>query len=385
MYCVSEKSESKSMNNFKPSRLRDIRIIRGFTTEQLAKQINVTKQSVSKYECGLSIPSSNIIEKLIDVLNIPRNYLSKDEITGLYGSSPIFFRTSKSTKKSEVELANIQSKWAYEIIFGIKNIGDINSKTLPNLYEEQSIEEKTLLLREYWELGFGPIDNLTKVLERNGCYIFVIDTNEIHVDAYSQIVHNIPIIILNKCKGSPARWRFDLAHELGHLILHSNITRDRFENEYDIIEKEANIFASNFLMPSQSFGSSVLNDKLDYFIQLKKDWKVSIAAMIYRCNHLNIFNNLTTKKLQIQLSKRKWRVNEPLDDEIQFEKPELVANLIRKYANDINSAEKFLNVVRLPLSEVERLCSLDKGYFSKYTTLNSNNQDLIYMQLSMFQ
>jgi len=155
-----------------------------------------------------------------------------------------------------------------------------------------------------------------------------------------------------------------------------------------MVEKEANIFASNFLMPAESFGSSIVSSKLDYFVQLKKEWKVSIAAMIYRCNELRIIENQKAQQLQMQISKRKWRVKEPLDDEIVFEQPMFLADKIQKFVRDKNSAEKFINAVRLPLSDLERLCSLNNKYLTEYDVNTSsifNDGRIEYTQLSLFQ
>lgn len=44
---------------FLPERLRDIRILKGYTVEYVASQLGVTKQAVSKYETGRMIPSSD--------------------------------------------------------------------------------------------------------------------------------------------------------------------------------------------------------------------------------------------------------------------------------------------------------------------------------------
>lgn len=375
------------MSSFISSRLRDIRIARGLTTEQLAASIGVTKQSVSKYERGLSVPSPNVIEKIIQEFNIPRNYLNKEEVINPKGKSILFFRAAKATKNYEVELAEIQSKWGYEILYAINSLGKLTPKNLPLFNGESTVEEKALFLRRYWNLGLGPIENLVALLEGNGIYIFTINISGVHVDAYSQIINEIPIVVINKCKGSSARWRFNIAHELGHLLLHGNVSDSELEDNYDSIEKEANMFAGNFLMPAESFGSSIISSRLDYFIQLKKEWKVSIAAMIYRCNELGIIDKQEMKQLQIQISKRKWRVKEPLDDELEFIQSVFLAEQVKKFVLDNNSAERFINSVRLPIYDLERLCSLKDGYFAQYGVkegLISENSISKYKQLNLF-
>lgn len=378
------------MQKLNPIRLKEIKIVRGYTSEALARILNITKQSISKYENGIANPSPEIIEKIISRLDIPRSYLTKENIIKNDNMIPLFFRTPKSTRQNEKELARIQVKWAYEIISELNKLekGEKLSFNIPDFGSDMSIADKAIFLREYWNLGLGPIDNLTDIMENNGIKILTINTEKIKVDAYSQVIESIPFVILNKFKGSAVRWRFNLAHELGHLILHQDIIVEELDNQnsFDEIEKEANLFASNFLLPANSFGNCIISDKLDYFIGLKSEWKVSIAAMIFRCNELNLFNEQKILQLRKQMSTRKWHTIEPLDDVIVNEKPSRITNIIKRNITDKNNAESFLNTIRLAISDLENLCSLERNFFSKlgasYSTNTVANNE--YTQLSIF-
>ena len=394
VYNMEEWKEDLYMFGLNPDRLREIRIARSYTVEALALQVNISKQAISKYEKGLTNPSPEVLEKLISVLNIPRIYLSKEDIIEYNKVSPLFFRTLKSTKQSEKELASIQVKWAYEVIDGLQKLKKITQDkvNIPTFDKKLNIIEKATYLREYWGLGLEPIDNLTEILEKNGIYILTVNTEKIRCDAYSQTVNGIPFVVLNKHKGSAVRWRFDLAHELGHLILHANLNSKELddENQFNKIEKEANLFASNFLMPESSFGNRIISDKIDYFVSLKKEWNISIAAMIYRCGQLDRFNEQKVTQLQKQISKRQWRLEEPLDDEIAYEIPNRIRTDINGAVHDKNSADDFLNEVRLPISDIENLCSLGNNFFSAFGSHSTYfvNEVLkepgAYKQLTMF-
>ncbi|WP_258866469.1 ImmA/IrrE family metallo-endopeptidase [Enterococcus mundtii] len=71
-------------------------------------------------------------------------------------------------------------------------------------------------------------------------------------DAYSAwSTQNVPIIVLG-IKKSAVRRNFDLAHELGHLLLHPYVDFPLLDkNERQQVEREADYFASSFLLPSQ--------------------------------------------------------------------------------------------------------------------------------------
>lgn len=145
-----------------------------------------------------------------------------------------------------------------------------------NIHKELSLEDIELIammVREFWNLGIGPIDNLTAVLQKNGIMISIMDLNNKKMDAFSVWYDSIPYIYISADKYSNARLRFDLAHELGNLILHNNV----FNNEdleskviFKRVEREANWFATSFLLPEISFEKDIYSTSINHFIQLKK-------------------------------------------------------------------------------------------------------------------
>jgi Zn-dependent peptidase ImmA (M78 family)/transcriptional regulator with XRE-family HTH domain len=371
------------MEGFNPERLKEIRIVKNMTLEQLADRIGVTKQAVSKYERGLSIPSPKVIEKILISLQIPRKYLNKGSISPAGTNSALFFRTSKSTKRIEKDFADIQSRWGYESLWGIRSFEPLPSMNLPVFAPGQDIPGKASLLRNHWGIGTAPVENLTALLEKNGIFTFIIDTSKFHIDAYSRIINGIPVIVLNKNRGTPVRRRFSLAHELGHLVLHQSLSEAEFEANNEKIEAQANLFAGCFLLPEESFGRSVIAPKLEHFISLKKEWKVSISAMIYRCKDLGVLESRKITKLFRQIAKKKWQSFEPLDDEIESEEPLYLLKQAQKHLIDRNSIEKFIDATRLPLPDMEKLCFLPKNFFSEYDEANLHPEE--YGQLSLFE
>jgi Zn-dependent peptidase ImmA (M78 family)/transcriptional regulator with XRE-family HTH domain len=369
------------MSGFNPERLKEIRIVRKMNLSQLAEKLGLTKQSVSKYELGKSMPSFETIKKIFNILSISRNYLTKNsvDINGIY--SPLFFRAASITTGTERCYANIVCKWGYEIVLGMNIFENIPNMNFPNFNEGLTIPEKADYLRRFWNLGSTPIENITSVLEDNGIFVFIVNSSELHTDAYSKIINGIPIIILNEHKGTAVRWRFNLCHELGHLVLHKNLSATEFELNTKKVEKEASLFASCFLMPEESFRNSVVTTKLENFLELKKEWKVSIAAMLYYCKYIGIIYNNKYIALQTQLSKKGWRKQEPFDDEFEFEKPKYFHRYAEKHLTDKNNFERFNNLVSLPIKDVERLCSLPEGYFTEYI---GDDKTTNYRQLGLF-
>ena len=96
------------------------------------------------------------------------------------------------------------------------------------------------LSRDYWELGRGPIENVTRLAENIGVVVTSFKSISKEIDALS-LVTKRPIIVRSEAKESVCRQRFDISHEIGHFVLHQGIqTGDR------LTESEANLFASAF-------------------------------------------------------------------------------------------------------------------------------------------
>lgn len=62
-------------------RLKEARIARNMTQEDLAKAVNVTKGAIGNYESEVSSPKETILIKLMNVLRVDANFLYQDFIT----------------------------------------------------------------------------------------------------------------------------------------------------------------------------------------------------------------------------------------------------------------------------------------------------------------
>lgn len=114
-----------------------------------------------------------------------------------------------------------------------------------------------------------------------------------NADGYSDLKDSNLKIVLNSAIQYEPRRRFTLAHELGHIFIswHSDVTLCVTDNEYsehnklDIQEHEANVFASEILMPTE-WVKEVLarseNKSLEYNVkQLSNIANTSIMACFY--------------------------------------------------------------------------------------------------------
>lgn len=367
--------DNNSKNDILGYRIKEARIARGYTLDELADSINVTKQSISKYENNLAKISAENMITISKLLNFPLTFFTKEKsiiTSSAINDNPVFFRSlRKTSRRVKASLSqNLEfveefysyfSKFIEFPKFNLdKNINLKYKLGASNNY----IESVATKLREYWGLGDGPINDLTTILEKNGIIItrFKLDTHE--VDAFSSITSSgTPIIVLGSDKKSAVRSRMDIAHELGHIVLHSNLSNEDLKLNHKVIEDEANKFAGAFLLPDNRFSKDIYTINIDTFVYLKTKWKVSIAAMIVRCYNLNLITNDQYTYLFKRISAKKWRTQEPLDDRIPFEKPKILREAIHLLIdNDILSINELVDNLAFSRKEIEKLCFLEDGY-----------------------
>lgn len=190
------------------------------------------------------------------------------------------------------------------------------------------IEDVADQTRKAWGLGNGPISDVTLLLENNGVIISKVTLGTIYMDGFSgwDVASNTPYIILGDDKGSAVRSRFDVAHELGHLILHRNLSPECIHNPVNnkLIESQAYSFAKAFLLPANIFAEDLYVVSLDSLRALKIKWLVSIGAMLYRAQDLELTSGKQAKSLWVNYTRRGWKLKEPLDDELVPEYPRLL-------------------------------------------------------------
>ena len=215
------------------------------------------------------------------------------------------------------------------------NIPKFDMPRDPKQISNKQIEEIAIETRRFWSIPDGePIDNMVSLLEQNGYVIARDELGAEKLDAFSDVnqldLNSTQYIILGSDKNISVRSRFDAAHEYAHLILHSNIDKSYLNRtvEYKLIEEQAHRFAGAFLLPANAFAIDFYSANLDALLALKPKWKISIAMMIKRSEDLNFITSEQARWLWINLSKRGWKLKEPLDDEIEIEQPLLLKRAI---------------------------------------------------------
>lgn len=351
-----------------PERLREARLSKGLTIVELAEVVGVSRQAISQFELGHTAPSAEVFRKMIEVLGFPLSFFS-NPTNNHAPAGAIFFRKLTSATKKSRDMLSVRSGWLEDIYLYLNGFINFPAVDLPKLnttdhLEQEEIEELARQVRREFGIGLGPINNLALVLEKQGIVVSRATFSDERTDACSQWRGDRPFIFLSNDKDSAVRSRFDAAHELAHLLLHMWVDHSQLIDPKALkkVETEAHHFASAFLMPEETFTQEVLSTSLEHFLTLKKRWKVSIQAMIMRCRDLGILSENQYSYLFRQISFRKWRTKEPLDDILVPESPSLLRQGMKMLIdNGVQSPADILDSLKLPQQEIEQLCSLPEG------------------------
>jgi Zn-dependent peptidase ImmA (M78 family)/transcriptional regulator with XRE-family HTH domain len=363
-------------SNFKGERLTNAREARGITQTSLADIIKVSRAAISQYEKGQRFPSSDILKKIASTLNFPMHFFLQG--VSVQKSKPIFFRSMSATTKIARLRAERRYEWLLNIIEYLREFVTLPEVNFPRFalssdiaaIDDEIIEDIASRTRKHWGLGFGPISNITWLLENNGAIVVRQELGAKTLDAFSSWIERntpTPYFILGEEKQSAVRSRFDAAHELGHMILHHHVGEKELRNTstFKLIEDQANHFASAFLLPEQTFSQEVFfAPNLEMLVPLKSKWRVSIAAMVKRLSQLRLISHEREQQLFINISRRHWRTNEPLDDELEIEKPRVLQKVfdILRNKNIINQHSLTINL-GLYIEDIEAAIGIP-GYFA---------------------
>lgn len=361
---------SRNETTFVGHRLTEAREIRGITKKELADLLGKSPQAVSGYEIGTFSPNTDTMDDICRILNLPLSFFTHKGANSCI-NGPIYFRSLKSTLNTKRKQAGRWLQWVSNRIEFYNQYLDFPQVNLPkyeidwNDLSDDRLEDIAGDVRKFWGLGNGPINNLTLLFENNGIIISHYNLGIRELDACSTIINGLPIILINTHSASCSRILMDLAHELGHIVLHTDVDRDQLTNkEHTKLEKQAWCFAAAFLMPTESFATEVVDTRLAAFTLLKRRWRVSIAAMIMRCKTLMIIDDYRKSYLFREMARKKQRTVEPLDNVLEIEIPHLLLDADKLILeNEIMTKGELLDSSFISDVDYCKIIGADENYF----------------------
>lgn len=339
-------------SNFNRAMFEVARAAQGFTQSDLARHAGVTQALISKLESGLTVdPAPETVSALASALRVPVSFLLSDEKP--HGMPQFHYR--KRAKLGRKALDKIEAQI---------NIRRIHAARLFRSYEleadrfpvidleslEWTPQQAAQHVRGLWLLPRGPIDNLTEAVERAGAVVIQIDFGTRLLDALSFRIPGLPPLIFMNADMPGERYRFTLAHELAHLILHNSPETD--EN----MEVQADEFAGELLMPAKEIRPYLISPSLGSLARAKPYWKVSIKALIMQCHkHKLIVPNQYTG-LMVNYSKAGYSRGEPFP--VPVEPPSTLSKALTFHFHELgHTMEEVAELLMMETAEFEETYS----------------------------
>ena len=301
---------------FDGARLTLARHLAGLRKSDLSALIDKSATAVAAWESGAKRPTASTVAQLALSLSVDPGFFAvrASDVASLC-TTP-HFRSLRATSQLARDQAFAYGQLAVDIAQVLERHVELPAVDIPSCpvpvddREGDGPERAAQLVREQWGLGIGPVGHLIRLLEHHGALVVFSPPQAASVDAYSFDSRLRPVIVLNPIKRDYYRQRFDVAHELGHLIMHSDA-----EPGGRIVEDQAHRFASELLLPTEqirgllptSMGGSAWRS----LARLKEQWGVSIQALLYRARWLGRLSDVSYRNAMTTISSRGWRRDEP--------------------------------------------------------------------------
>ncbi|WP_078876883.1 MULTISPECIES: helix-turn-helix domain-containing protein [Streptomyces] len=298
---------------FDGQRLTLARQLVGLRKNALAAKIDKSATAVAAYENNTKRPAPATVAQLCLTLGVDPSFFLPGPHQPAINSTVPHFRSLRSTTQLARDQALAYGMIAGDVGAALERHVEFPEPNLPRLSvdvdDETSAmpEEAARLLRKHWDIKAGPVGHLVRLAENNGVVVVFSPAQTAAVDAYSFDDAYRPTIVLNPAKEDYYRQRFDVAHELGHLVMHVDA-----EPGSKVVENQAHRFAAELLLPEGEL-RDVLPSKADWRIlaALKETYGVSLQALLYRSRSLGVMSDVTYRNAIAYLSSKGWRRREP--------------------------------------------------------------------------
>lgn len=301
---------------------------KGFTQEELAQRLKVSAGLISKWEHGIAVPGPSHIDALVDVLGFPPSLFYRSE--RVRGTDSICFhhrkRKSMPAKlldrvEANMHLAQLQMKR----LLAELSIESAFSLMVLDPEEHGGPEGVARSLRTFWRLPRGPISNMVRVIEAAGGVVLLRRFGTPKLDGMSCWAKNTPPLFFVNADNPVERQRWTIAHELGHLTMHS------VPPEEDP-EVQAESFAREFLMPATETNPDLRRLTFQTLPALKQSWRVPMKEIITAAARRDALPTNKVKSLSVQYSRAGWNTREPFA--LSPERPSLAETAIRVHLTD---------------------------------------------------
>lgn len=346
---------------FDPNRLRIARLAAGLRANQLAELVGVNSSAISQYEHGYTRPSTTTLSQLALALGMPVRWFATTRPIGAVSEAGAHFRSLRASSKQERGRAFAQAVIAWDLCRVLETNVRLPDVDVPSLAptttaDTHELDEIAWEVRQRWAVPDGPVANVVRLLEQHGVVVLRAQLETRRVNAFSYDFGTRPLVMLGDDSGDTARSRFDAAHELGHLVMHSDA-----EPGDGLLERQAHGFAAGFLLPAKLVRSELpARFDLADLSRLRQTWGVSIAALLYRARELGVMADATYRRAVTRMSAMGHRTDESAFGDLgPSEEPMLLRRAIELMDQSGTGLDHLAELVGLPVERISALAESD--------------------------
>lgn len=299
-----------------PQRITLIRELYGIRKSELSMRLGVSARTITCWELGLQAPSSGDVAELCRVFGVGPEFF-EPQLEGLPVASGLpHFRSYQAGTQVAYRQAQAYVQVTQDLVRVLRGYVDFPVLDLPSMPTDPELADSVMpmmaaqYVRYVWGLGDGPIAHVLREVENHGICVVFAPFGHASLDAHSVFSGELPLIVLNPTVGDYYRQRFDVAHELGHLVMHPDA-----EPGNKVIEAQADAFASELLAPSE-----VLHDELPTRMdgagwlklkELKERWGVDMKVILRQAHVSGRLTEEGYREGLKSLSRNGWKLLEP--------------------------------------------------------------------------
>ncbi len=342
-------------------RIKNSRVHKSLSLQEVADSIGVSKQMVNKYELGKSVPTSEKLIALSKLFNQKIDYFfRKSEVT----IGDISFRKKSKFSNKKVNALKEEIRIQIENYLYIENTCNVAFELINPLQSfpinsEIDIKNAVRTLRTTWDIGQDAIHNIIDLLEDNNIKVIEVEETEGNFDGLATVIDDkYHVIVINK-NMQIERKRFTLLHELAHLFLPiSNL-------EIKQQEKYCNAFASEMLFSEQNakneLGENRSRISFEEFKKVQEKYGISISAVVYKLGTSGMMSQDRVKKFYMNLNFDKNL--KALVEQTRFdglERSNKYENLVyRAVSEELISMSKASSLLQIPLEDLKNKLSVN--------------------------
>ena len=288
---------------------------------------------VAKYESGVKEVPLDHLARLSEALDYPARFFSQS--LGWAGSGSEIFHRKRARVPANVlgrnyadaTIRRMEINILKEALDGVFSFPPFPLYPIEEF--DYDAEKIARTVRAAWGLPEGPVFNVTRTVEEHGG-IVVAHKFDSRIDGFGCRTLGLPPVFHLNRDLPPDRWRWTMAHEIGHMVMHIEVGNPDKE-----AEEQAHRFAAEFLCPAHQIEPQLRRLNMEKLAPLKMQWKVSMSALVKRAKDVGTIDAKQYKSLMVRLSQQGYRTREPSNLDPPEERPSLLFDLVQYFEQSL--------------------------------------------------